>query len=232
MSQFIIKGGLGRLFRYDLQEGTTTIGREADNTLVLPNSSVSRTHARLIRTGDQVNIEDAGSSHGLFVNGEKMPEAFLVAGDVVEIGQFTLIRIDEDQTQFEGRYVEYLDAYTPSATAAKAKTMNIEQWERTDQFRINGTIRVQSVGDPTRYWDLGNTPVSIGRGGVIEVGGLMSGGIIAEVQKDITGDGAMVTRKKRLATIKHNGKSVKEAVVTMGDALTFGDSQFVLIRSN
>lgn len=230
MSRFIIKGGLGRLFRYDLKEGATTVGREPENDLVLPNSSVSRTHARLLRTGDEISIEDAGSSHGLFINSEKLPRTSLAPGDIVEIGQFTLIPIADDQTQFEGRYVEYLDEYTPSATAAAAKTMNVEEWERTDQFRINEVIRLQSVADPTRYWDLGNKPVAVGRGGVIEVGGLMSGGVIAELQKDILGDGASVVRKKRFATVKHNGISVDQATATTGDALTFGDTQFVLVR--
>jgi putative peptide zinc metalloprotease protein len=48
--------------------GEMTLGRSPDSTVVLEDPSVSRTHARISATG----IEDAGSSHGTFVDGVRI----------------------------------------------------------------------------------------------------------------------------------------------------------------
>ena len=44
------------------------IGRRVDTDVVLPNSSVSRRHARVLCAGGQYFVEDLGSSLGTFLN--------------------------------------------------------------------------------------------------------------------------------------------------------------------
>lgn len=46
-----------------------TIGRSAANGLCLPDPGISRLHARLVREGDMVAIEDLGSRNGTFLDG-------------------------------------------------------------------------------------------------------------------------------------------------------------------
>lgn len=67
------------------------LGRAATCDIVLDDPSVSRRHARLIRSGEQVTIEDLRSSRGTFVNGQRIaaPRS-LRTGDLVAIGRFTL----------------------------------------------------------------------------------------------------------------------------------------------
>ena len=58
-------------FSYHLEHADTLIGRDPEAcTLVIPGShtSVSRKHARIIRTEKGVFITDTGSSHGTFLN--------------------------------------------------------------------------------------------------------------------------------------------------------------------
>ena len=60
-------------FCYHLEHDDTLLGRDAGAcTLIIPGSykSVSRVHARLIRTEDGVFIKDTNSSHGTFLNGK------------------------------------------------------------------------------------------------------------------------------------------------------------------
>jgi pSer/pThr/pTyr-binding forkhead associated (FHA) protein len=59
-----------------------SVGRTAENALHLSDPEVSRRHARFLRNGDTVTLEDLGSSNGTFVNGTQITgEAVLQDGD-------------------------------------------------------------------------------------------------------------------------------------------------------
>jgi hypothetical protein len=65
---------------------TVTIGRALDNDVILEDSSVSRHHARLTLRGRYWLLEDLDSSHGLYVNGRRVPASLLRPGDQMRIG--------------------------------------------------------------------------------------------------------------------------------------------------
>jgi pSer/pThr/pTyr-binding forkhead associated (FHA) protein len=67
-----------------------TVGRAPEgNTVRLGDRNVSRRHARFLRQGTTVIVEDLGSLVGTRVNGEPIQgRRKLRAGDVVEIGDF------------------------------------------------------------------------------------------------------------------------------------------------
>lgn len=69
-----------------------SIGRAADNDLILDSPGVSRHHAELIYTnGGQPMIQDLGSSNGTFINGEALREPRLLQStDWVTIGGYLL----------------------------------------------------------------------------------------------------------------------------------------------
>jgi ABC transport system ATP-binding/permease protein len=71
--------------------GSTTIGRATDNDIVVPDVLASRHHATLVPTPEGVEIQDAGSINGTFVNGSRVKEALLHDGDVVTIGNVDLV---------------------------------------------------------------------------------------------------------------------------------------------
>jgi phage tail-like protein len=75
-------------------EGTTTIGRHADNDLNFIHPLVSRRHARLECKGGECYIVDVGSTHGTMVNKQRLaPDTphLLQPSDVVEIGAFWML---------------------------------------------------------------------------------------------------------------------------------------------
>lgn len=49
--------------------GMLSIGRAADNAIQLDDRSVSRHHARVLAGTDGAFVEDAGSTHGTFLDG-------------------------------------------------------------------------------------------------------------------------------------------------------------------
>ncbi len=80
-----------------------SIGRDDSNHIILNDKMVSRKHAQLIiyETG-QVLIKDLGSSNGTFVNGNRISEQVLAAGDIVKCGSSFLnwsLAVNESRNQ-------------------------------------------------------------------------------------------------------------------------------------
>ncbi len=63
-----------------------TIGRGPESSLCIPETIISRTHAEVIRLGDDFLMRDLGSTNGSFVNGERVSEQMLNDGDVLRFG--------------------------------------------------------------------------------------------------------------------------------------------------
>jgi phosphoserine phosphatase RsbU/P len=62
------------------------MGRQAGNELTLRDSRVSRQQAQIITVGGSLVLEDMGSRHGTFVNGEKILKHELKPNDRIDFG--------------------------------------------------------------------------------------------------------------------------------------------------
>ncbi|MCU1271243.1 MAG: Serine phosphatase RsbU, regulator of sigma subunit [Acidobacteriaceae bacterium] len=63
-----------------------TVGRKMDKDLVIADPRVSRDHALLISENGKFFVEDQGSKHGTFVNGERVDRKQLEPNDRLEFG--------------------------------------------------------------------------------------------------------------------------------------------------
>jgi len=87
-----------------IEQDIYTIGRREDNDIQIENLAVSGSHAKLVREGDVLYIEDQESTNGIFLNGSKITKSVLKNGDVVLIGSHTIeyktdIKLPEDTTK-------------------------------------------------------------------------------------------------------------------------------------
>lgn len=69
----------------------TVLGRRQDCQLRIPTKDVSRQHCALLLDGDKLVAKDLGSSNGTFVNGKRIAEAELKAGDRLRLGPVTFV---------------------------------------------------------------------------------------------------------------------------------------------
>src|SRR5215470_17693044 len=63
-----------------------TVGRKVDKDLVIADPRVSRDHAIITSENGQFSVQDQGSKHGTFVNGERVQRQVLERNDRLEFG--------------------------------------------------------------------------------------------------------------------------------------------------
>ncbi len=70
----------GRRLRVPLFPFPFKMGRAPENNLVLRDTRVSRNHAQISRTDGRFILEDLGSRHGIWVNGERVEKSRRLEG--------------------------------------------------------------------------------------------------------------------------------------------------------
>jgi DNA-binding CsgD family transcriptional regulator len=71
---------------FRLNVGTFIVGRTKGAAILIIDSTLSRRHARLIRTADSLVVEDLSSRNGTFVNGERIARQVVELGDEIRLG--------------------------------------------------------------------------------------------------------------------------------------------------
>jgi hypothetical protein len=79
----------GNTFTYSVNKPQTTLGRNADNDVVLNNQTVSGFHAEINFTGGAFEIVNKSKSYkqGIIINGQFFQQATLKSGDMIGLGE-------------------------------------------------------------------------------------------------------------------------------------------------
>lgn len=109
---------------FSLVREVTTIGRREDCDFRIPLGDISRKHCRLINDGEVLKVQDLGSSNGTFVNGQRIQEHELTAGDTINLGTVSfVVQIDGVPAEEEigsGRISQAISGADTSITDAPA----------------------------------------------------------------------------------------------------------------
>jgi pSer/pThr/pTyr-binding forkhead associated (FHA) protein len=81
-----IPDGTPQPYRFDLSRRLVSLGRGADNDIVIDSGSVSLKHAEMVRNDDGYELRDLGSTNGLKLDGERRMSVPLEPGTTVLIG--------------------------------------------------------------------------------------------------------------------------------------------------
>jgi uncharacterized RDD family membrane protein YckC len=75
---------------FEIVDNEVHMGRELDNTLRLPDPSISRHHCVVRKVGGGFEIQDLQSSNGVLINGNRVQSSPLRDGDRITLGQVQL----------------------------------------------------------------------------------------------------------------------------------------------
>ncbi|OFZ19717.1 MAG: hypothetical protein A2X94_16820 [Bdellovibrionales bacterium GWB1_55_8] len=90
MYRVTIVAGPNRGSSFMIREGENSIGRQTGNAIVLQSARVSKRHCVLLVSGNEVTVQDEGSSNGTFVNGALTKKKTIRPGDRVSVGEYIL----------------------------------------------------------------------------------------------------------------------------------------------
>jgi two-component system, cell cycle response regulator len=77
---------------YKLDKAQVVIGRGDKADLRLVDDGISRDHARIVKDGDRMVLEDLGSTNGTYCNGERVSRQPLSEGDKILLGTTTILK--------------------------------------------------------------------------------------------------------------------------------------------
>jgi len=143
----------GRKTRVPLRPYPFRIGRAPDNHLVLRDSRVSRNHAQISHHDGQCVLEDLGSRHGVWVNGERVEKSRLLHGaERIEFGvpdgyQLHFSRTGEDMRKLLAKPIPSETGH--SATTNLEKLRAVLEVARSLQSSFSADDVLNSVVDAT-----------------------------------------------------------------------------------
>jgi len=89
--KLIIEDDEGRRSIVPVDLGEVSIGRDDGNTIRLNERNISRQHARMLKDGTAIAVEDLESYNGVWINGQRVQGKHEIHdGDLIRIGDFQL----------------------------------------------------------------------------------------------------------------------------------------------
>jgi len=122
---------------FSLPSNITIIGRRHDCDLCIPLMPVSRKHCQLSQNKEALKIRDLDSRNGTFLNGKRIEEETLKAGDYIKIGPLTfLLQIDGEPKEIvPPKQAERKPAQkAPPAAKAAADEDSFLELDESDSF--------------------------------------------------------------------------------------------------
>jgi len=234
-SKLILKFKDTVISEFELNQEETTIGRKPENTIHIDNLAVSSKHARVLKIGKKVILEDLGSTNGTLVNGQETSKHILNNGDVITVGKHTLTFVAfEDESPVAAPAEEEEDDMD--------KTMIISSAAREEMMTQGGAsakastasspmvlAKVQYISGPLmgKVIELKSSLTSIGKGDgcKIKVKGLLVGKQAAVITRRPTG--YHITYLEGMSKLKVNGEVVGSSprVLKDGDIIELSDTK-------
>lgn len=105
---------------FPVKSGKVVVGRRLECDLRIPTNDVSREHCEISSNGVILKVKDLGSSNGTFVNGRRVTEAQLKAGDKLGVGPVVfVVQIDGEPAKITPHDAR-VEAPAPEPAAATA----------------------------------------------------------------------------------------------------------------
>ena len=119
--KYVLRGVSGAVFgKVFPVSGPTAIGRAPECDISVQGDEISRRHALVKPTPDGLSVEDLGSSNGTYVNGKRVQQAFLAAGDELKLDtvRFIVVAPGMEMTQQTARMAKPDAARVPGTAAS------------------------------------------------------------------------------------------------------------------
>lgn len=191
-----------------LGQTAITVGRDSGNDIQIDNPAVSSIHARIWQEGETVYIEDAESTNGTYVNGEKIEKVALKEKDEVLIGKHHLDIQTGKEAQKSDVEEEPLTPVIPSLDKTMILDSKIRRELTNGPREQKGEFVVISGPSEAKRYELSDRVTTIGKssGALIKIKGFFAPKAAALINR--TDKGYTITPADRKAPVKVNGAPI------------------------
>ena len=147
-----------------LTKERTTLGRRPYNDIVIDNLAVSGEHAVIHMQGQDVEIEDLGSTNGTYVNAKAVKRQELRNGDTVEVGKYKIRFLHEAEGQNFEKTMIFKPGMVPPTLGSASRPAPLGG--APAPAPVSGVIRVTSGAAAGREVSLQKVVTTIGKPGI------------------------------------------------------------------
>jgi diguanylate cyclase (GGDEF)-like protein len=109
-----------------------TVGRHPTNSLRIDEDSISRSHARIVRSGDEYLVEDLGSRNGTFLAGKRVTRAKLEHDSWLQFGPRVSFRFSMTDVREERLLRKLYESSTRDALTGVYNRLHFEERLRAE----------------------------------------------------------------------------------------------------
>lgn len=229
MPEILVKFEDKVIERVVTQKKRISIGRTADNDIVLGNKGVSRKHATIEFDADSALVIDNESLNGVFVNNRKVTEEVLKEHDQITIGKFDLVY--HPDAPKEAKLAEF------DGTMVLKTRRQKELLEKDEQAKELTDVAGASVllGEANAEWKqytLSKPVMTFGKGKFVNVP--VKGFLVSRIQAKIIKekDDFVVANVGRKGKTKVNGERVQRCRLKNDDLIEVGRSVFRFVQGS
>ncbi|NIM96586.1 MAG: FHA domain-containing protein [candidate division Zixibacteria bacterium] len=223
MPEILVKYEDRLVERVVTQKKRISIGRTADNDIVLDNKAVSRKHALIEFDQDSALIIDNESLNGVFVNNRKVSEEVLKDNDQITIGKFDLIyhRDAPKETQ-----LAELDGTLVLDTRKQKELLEKDRKAREATRMAGGSVLLAESDTAQKQYALNKPVITLGKARYahVPVKGFLVSKIQAKIIKDQ--DDFLLVNLGRKRRTRVNGEAIQRRRLKNDDLIEIGRSAF------
>ncbi len=206
-----------------------TIGRTADNDIVLDNLGVSRKHAQIEFGPDSAVIIDNESLNGTFVNSRKITEEILKEDDQITIGKYNLVYRKEPD---KGQKLTDMDGTMILRTRKQKELLEKDRKERELVSKSGHSLLLGLESpDTEKYW-LDKDVITVGKSKFADI--TAKGFFLSKIQAKISRqkESFYLVNLGRKNKTKLNGAPIHSQRLKNDDLIQVGRSIFRFVEGN
>jgi pSer/pThr/pTyr-binding forkhead associated (FHA) protein len=228
MPEIIVKFDNKIVERVVTEKSNISIGRTAENDVVLDNRGVSRKHARIEVTPENAILYDNESLNGTFLNSRKVSEEPLKDRDVITIGKFDLEfrnaeEVQERMSDHEGTMI--------LNTKRHRQLMETDKRDKALTKKSGCSVLVGVNNTDEKEIALDRDVTTFGKSKFVNV--RTKGWFISAIQAKIVKEGHSYTvfNVGRSGKTRINGSGIESHVLRNGDIVQIGKAAFRFVEA-